>query len=128
MAKTRSELRQICMTILYQYELLKKDTELEDIINDNLEIDNDFVRDIVYGVVTHQDTIDTIANKYMKDWTIDRIEKLGEAILRMAIFEIKYTNTPPIVATNEAIELAKVYCDDSVKNMINAVLDKVIKE
>ncbi len=128
MAKTRSELRQICMTILYQYELLKKDTELEDIITDNLEIDNDFVRDIVYGVVTHQDTIDTIANKYMKDWTIDRIEKLGASILRMAIFEIKYTDTPPIVATNEAIELAKVYCDDSVKNMINAVLDKVIKE
>ncbi len=129
MAKTRSELRNICMTILYQYDLFKKDqVDINDIIKDNLEIDNDFVRDIVYGVITHQNEIDSIANKYMKDWTIDRIEKLGSAILRMAIFEIKYTDTPPIVVINEALELAKVYCDDSLKNIINAVLDKIIKE
>lgn len=129
MAKTRSELRLKCMTILYQYDLFKKDhVDIDELIKDNLEIDNDFVRDIVYGVVTHQDTIDEIANKYMIDWTIERLEKTGASILRMAIFEIKYTDTPPIVVINEALELAKVYCDDNVKKIINAVLDKVIKE
>ncbi len=128
MTKTRSELRRICMTILYQYDLFKKNVLIDDLIKDNLEVDNDFVKDLVYGVVTHQNEIDEIANKYMKDWTIDRLEKLGSSILRMAIFEIKYTDTPDIVAINEAIELAKVYCDDSLKNIINAVLDKVIKE
>ncbi len=129
MAKTRSELRNICMTILYQYDLFKKDNiDIDELIKDNLEIDNDFVKDTVYGVITHQNDIDSIANKYMKDWTIDRIEKLGAAILRIAIFEIKYTDTPPIVVINEALELAKVYSDDSVRKIINAVLDKVIKE
>ncbi len=129
MTKTRSELRRICMTILYQYDLFKKDNiDINELIKDNLEVDNDFVKDLVYGVVTHQNEIDEIANKYMKDWTIDRLEKLGSSILRMAIFEIKYTDTPDIVAINEALELAKVYCDDSLKNIINAVLDKVIKE
>ena len=116
------------MTILYQYDLLKKTTTIDEIIQDNLEIDNDFVRDIVYGVVTHQKDIDELANKYMKDWTVARLEKVGAAILRMGIFEIKYTDTPPIVAINEALELAKVYCDESVRKIINAVLDKVIKE
>ncbi len=129
MSKTRSELRRICMTILYQYDLFKKDkVNIDDLIKDNLDIDNDFVRDIVYGVVTHQKAIDEYANKYMNDWTIDRIEKIGASILRMAIFEIKFTDTPPIVVINEALDLAKIYSDDNVRKIINAVLDKLIKE
>ncbi len=130
MAKTRSELREKCMIILYQWSLFKDKGKvvLDDIIKDNLEVDNDFVRDIVYGVITHIDEIDKLANTYMKDWDIERIDKTGAAILRMAIFEIKYTQTPEIVVINEAIVLAKKYSDDSLKGIINAVLDKIIKE
>ena len=127
MSKTRSELREKCMVILYQWDLLK-DNDIDKIIEDNLEIDNDFVRDIVYGVVTHKNEIDELANKYMNDWTIDRIEKTGASILRIAIFELKYTDTPEIVVINEAIELAKKYSDENIKNIINAVLDRIIKE
>ena len=115
------------MIILYQWDLLK-DNDIDKIIEDNLEIDNDFVRDIVYGVVTHKNEIDELANKYMNDWTIDRIEKTGASILRIAIFELKYTDTPEIVVINEAIELAKKYSDENIKNIINAILDKIIKE
>ena len=43
----------------------------------------------------------------------------------MGIYELLYTNTPDIVCINEAIELAKSYSDDKVKNMINGVLDKI---
>ena len=43
----------------------------------------------------------------------------------MGIFELLYTKTPPIVAINEAVELSKKYSDDSVRKMINGVLDKV---
>ena len=43
----------------------------------------------------------------------------------MGIYELIYTSTPEIVAINEAIELAKNYSDDSVRKMINGVLDKV---
>ena len=64
----------------------------------------------------------------MKDWSIERIDKTGAAILKMAIYELKYTDTPPIVVINEAIELAKKYSDDAVRKMINAALDKMIKE
>ena len=127
MGKTRSELREKCMIILYQYDLIKN-SDVDELIKDNLEIDNDFVRDVVYGVVTHKEEIDETANKFMKDWTIDRIDKTGKAILRVGLFELMYTDTPDIVVINEAVELAKKYSDDNVRKIINAVLDKYIRE
>lgn len=131
MGKTRSELREIVMTILYQIDIYnerKINYDIDKIIKDNIEIENEFVKDLVYGVITYKDELDVVANKYMKDWSIDRIDKSGQAILRMAIYELKYMDTPEIVVINEAIELAKKYSDESVKNIINAVLDKIIKE
>ena len=131
MALTRSELREKCMIILYQNDIINKNKNDEDIdliIKENLEIDNDFVKEVVYGVITHFNEIDNLCNKYMNDWTIDRIDKTGAAILRIAVYELKYTDTPNVVVINEAIELAKKYSDDSVRKMINAVLDKMIKE
>ena len=127
----RSEARKIIMTILYQiivYEKNKMIYEVEDVIKENLEIDNEFVKDIVYGVLTYQNDIDNIANKYMKSWTIDRLGNIDMAILRMGIYELLYTKTPSIVCINEAVELAKTYSDDEVAKMINAVLDKVYHE
>ena len=128
--KTRSELREKIMIILYQIDINRKqniDYSVEEIIRENLDIDNEFVRDIVYGVITYESDIIKEANKYMKEWSIERIDKTGAAILKMAIYELKYTDTPPIVVINEAIELAKKYSDDDVRKMINAVLDKMIK-
>lgn len=129
--KTRSELREKIMIILYQIDINRKQNinySVEEIIRENLDIDNEFVRDIVYGVITYESDIIKEANKYMKEWSIERIDKTGAAILKMAIYELKYTDTPPIVVINEAIELAKKYSDDDVRKMINAVLDKMIKE
>lgn len=128
---TRSELRKKIMTILYQinvYETNKVDFDVESIIQDVLEIDNEFVKDMVYGVITYKDKIDEYANKYLNKWTIDRLGNTDQAILRMAIYELIYTETPDIVVINEAVELAKLYSDDKVKNMINGVLDKIYHE
>jgi N utilization substance protein B len=131
MALKRSELREKCMIILYQYDIMlnaKIDVNIEEIIKDNLDIDNDYVTDIVNGVIEHKNELDTLANKYIKDWTIDRLDKTGAEILRIALYELKYTSTPEIVVINEAIELSKKYSDDSVRKIINAVLDKIIRE
>lgn len=127
----RSKLRETIMTIIYQITLYKKNNmeyNVDDVIKENLEIDNEFVKDIVYGVVTSFDELTDEANKYLKDWTIDRIDAIGAAILRMALYEIKYTDTPNVVVINEAVELAKKYSDEEVRKMINAVLDRVISE
>ena len=127
----RSEARKIIMTILYQiivYEKNKMLYDVEEVVKENLEIDNEFVKDVVYGVITYQNDIDSIANKYLNNWTIDRLGNTDIAILRMGIYELMYTNTPKIVCINEAIELAKNYSDDDVCKMINAVLDKIYHE
>lgn len=131
MMKKRSELREKIMIILYQIDINRSQNiefNVEEIINDNLDIDNEFVRDIVYGVITYESDIIETANNYMKDWDISRIDKTGAAILKMAIYELKYTDTPHIVVIDEAVELAKKYSDESVRKMINAILDKMIKE
>ena len=119
------------MTILYQinvYETNKVEFDVESVIKDVLEIDNEFVKDIVYGVITYRDTIDKLANKYLNKWTIDRLGNTDQAIIRMSIYELMYTDTPNIVVINEAVELAKLYSDDKVKNMINGILDKIYHE
>lgn len=130
MGKTRSELREKIMIILYQIDIYnerKIPYEIDEVIKDNIDIDNEFVKDIVYGVVTYHSILDDLANSLMKDWTIDRIDKSGAAILRMALYELKYTDTPEVVVINEAIELSKKYSDEPVRKIINAVLDKYIK-
>ena len=124
----RSELRKKAMTILYQinvYKSNKMEYDINNIIKEVMEIENEFVKDLVYGVVTYQNDIDFLANKYLDNWTIDRLGNTDKAILEIGIYELIYTDTPDIVCINEAIELAKLYSDDSVKNMINGVLDKV---
>ena len=128
---TRSELRKKIMTILYQinvYDNNKIEYDINDVIKGILEIDNDFVKDAVYGVITNQTDIDNMINKYMNNWTIDRLGYTDQAILRLATYELNFTNTPPIVVINEAVELAKDYSDDEVKKMINGVLDKIYHE
>ena len=127
---TRSELREKIMTILYQinvYSSNKIEYEVDSIIKQVNPIDNEFVKDVVYGVITKKEELDKIANKYLNKWTIDRLGNTDQSIIRMAIYELLYTSTPEIVVINEAIELAKSFSDDDVKNMINGVLDKVYK-
>ena len=128
MQKNRSELRKLCMTILYQIEVYNKNHinyDTDEVINEVSEIDNEFIKEIVYGVITYAGEIDKVANKYLDGWTIDRLGNTDKAIIRMGIFELLYTDTPEIVSINEAVELAKVYSDDNVRKMINACLDKV---
>ena len=129
--KLRSELRKLAMSCLYQIDILEENHvsyNSDEIMSNNMEVVDDFVKDIVYGVQTSKKEIDEIANKYLKDWNIKRLDKAGAAILRMAIFEMKDMDTPPVVVINEAIELAKIYTDDELVKMINAVLDKYMKD
>lgn len=124
----RSSLRIKIMTILYQisvYEKNKMKYNVEDIIKEVVEIDNEFVKEVVYGVITYKNDIDALANKYLNNWTIDRLGHTDGAILRMGIYELMYTDTPDIVCINEAVELAKNYSDDDVRKMINGTLDKI---
>ena len=128
MKLTRTEAREKIMIILYQIDFYVKEKiayELEDVFKENLEIDNEYVRNIVNGVLDKQEEIDSTITKYLENWDLDRLGKTDKAILRLATYEMMHYDTPVIVVINEAIELAKKYSDDKVVKLINAVLDKI---
>ena len=126
----RSEAREKAMTILYQININKENNipyEIKDIIKDNNGEDL-FITNLVNGVEKESEKLTEIANQYLKDWTIKRLDKLGSIILKMAFYEIIYMDTPNIVAIDEAINLTKKYCDMQLSKMINATLDSYLKE
>ena len=127
----RSELRKVIMTVLYQisiYESNKINYNVDSVIKESLEIENDFVNSIVYGVIENKSSIDELANKYLKDWSIDRLGKTDQAILRIGIYEILYTDTPDIVCINEAVELAKTFGTEDSSRFINGILGSLVKK
>ena len=127
----RNEARRIIMIILYQAFMYDKNNisyDIDELIKDNLEIDNDFVKDMVHGVIEKKKKQKKKANDNLNDWKLSRLGFTDQAILLLGLYELLYTDTPDVVAINEAVELAKKYSDDKVKNMINGVLDKVYHE
>lgn len=128
MKLNRTEAREKIMVILYQIDFYVKEGmsyDIEEVIKENLEIDNKFVRDVVYGVIKNIENIDKIITKYLDNWDLDRLGKTDKAILRLGTYEMLYYDTPKVVVINEAVELAKKYSDDKIVKLINAVLDKI---
>ena len=125
--KKRSELREIIMKVIYQ-TLLLEEYDLEGLIKEQIEIENEFVNDTCKGILDHKDEIYKLANKYLVDWTMDRLNKVDQAIICLGIYELMYTDTPSVVCINEAIELSKKYSDEAITKMINGVLDKIYHE
>ncbi|HHX93635.1 MAG TPA: transcription antitermination factor NusB [Tenericutes bacterium] len=127
---SRSKIRELAMIALYQIELYEKANlsyDLESILLSLTKTKDDYLVNIVLGVLENKEKLDTLINKHLKDWTLDRLGKTDEVILRISCFELKTTDTPPKVVINEAIELAKKYSDPKVVSMINGVLDKIYK-
>jgi len=128
MALSRHELRYKVMTILYQVNLYDNNNieyNIDDIINNQLEEKSKFVNNLVKGILEKKTELDNLANKYLENWEMNRLGFTDQAIVRIAIYELLYTDTPNVTCIDEAIELAKEYSDDKVCKMINGVLDKI---
>ncbi len=129
--KNRSELREIMMKVLYQVFILEESSiefQVDSLIKEQLEVDNDFVNSVVYGVLEHRKEIFEKADQYLNSWPMKRLNKVDQAIICIGIYELLYTKTPDVVAINEAVELSKNYSDEKVTKMINAVLDGIYHE
>ena len=129
--KNRSELREVIMKVLYQVFLFqesKLEYNLDDLIHEQLEVENTFVDDCVHGVLDNQEDLRKMANDSLQGWSLDRLNKVDQAILLLGIYELIHTDTPSVVCINEAIELSKKYSDEAVTKMINGVLDTIYHE
>ena len=97
--------------------------ELED------AIDRNYMATICENVKENKEQIDELINKYAKNWSVSRMPKVDLSILRLAICELIFIDEiPNKVSINEAIELAKLYCDDKSPKFINGILGSVSNE
>ena len=89
------------------------------------EKEADFMDALVAGVQEHVSELDALIEQYAANWRIDRIEKVTLAILRLAIYELKYEDLPGGVAINEALELARTYASPQSVAFVNGILGSV---
>lgn len=129
--------RSIAMQTLFEWDFRgKPGAALPAILEQNiaefgmgLEDEKGFVNTLVNGVADNLAEIDTLVAKYAPNWPIEQITAVDRNILRLGIFELKFSpNVPPKVAINEAIELAKSYGGPSSGKFVNGVLGSMYKE
>ena len=130
----RSAMRELAFKMIYGMEIQKEfnKEQLELYIEDNEITDNkaiEYLNSIFDGIVENNEVIlNMISENLKKEWSIDRISKVNLAILKIAIYEIKYMELPFKVAINEAVELAKKYGDDSAPVFVNGVLASIVNK
>ncbi len=91
--------------------------------------DRAYITDKVMDILAHKEAIDSTISEISEGWKLQRIGKEELAILRLGVYEVVYDETiPEKVAINEAVELAKKYCDVSASKFINALLAKLVKK
>ena len=85
-----------------------------------------FCDELVPGVLTSQDAIDTLIRDHAEHYELHRISAVDRNILRLAIYEMLHCpEVPPVVSINEAIEIAKKYSTDESGRFVNGVLDRI---
>lgn len=130
----RSAAREQAFKLLYSLEIQRESLQEQiELYFENEEISDEktkeYISDIVNGIESNSSEIEQkISENLKKDWKLDRISKINLVLLKLAIYEILYTETPYKVVINEVVELAKKYGDDTSPNFINGILASIVKE
>lgn len=86
-----------------------------------------FAEERVAGVLSSIKEIDEILVPLLDNWDLYRLGTVERAVLRMGVWEMKYTDVPKPVVINEAIDLANWFSTPKSRMIINGVLDKFAK-
>lgn len=120
---SRREARENILKILFQRNF--RDVKTEEIAK---WLQDDYIKGVLEGIEENQEEIDRIIERKAKGWRLERLASVDRNILRLGIYEIIYTDLPPEIAINEAIELCKKYSTEHSHIFINGILDSVWKE
>lgn len=123
----RHQLRELAMTCLYQSFLLKRD--IKSVVFENMKEKNQ-VDPFLYAITIDACEninyyIDKINSVLKEDWQFDRLGYVEQAILIMAASELTFETAQKPIVIDEAVTLAKKYCDDETYKLINGVLDRL---
>lgn len=105
-------------------DLYNKDTSLDEITLSDADIEavSSKCKEIHENVSDIDKTLDAVLDK----WSLNRIGKVELALLRVAVYEIKYEKTDAPIVINEVVEIAKVYGGEKSGKFINGVLAKLV--
>ena len=127
--------RTICLQSLYEWDFNNRAEDLVALLEKNLAEfapdfdDEGFTSELISGTAKNVDEIDQLITKYAPEWPIEQITVVDRNVLRIGIFELKFSpEIPPKVAINEAIELAKAFGGESSGKFVNGVLGTIYKE
>jgi len=130
----RHKQREYTFRIIFSLDQNKTETPMEDLdlqmdsVGLEKEEDIELIRTKVINVYGELESIDTLIADASDKWSIDRIAKIELAILRVAIYDMKFDEVPVQVAINEAIELSKKYGEDQSSKFVNGVLGQIAKK
>jgi N utilization substance protein B len=130
---SRRKAREVAFKVLFQIDQVEADPHkafrytVHDI--QLAEKDRDFSWDLVEGCLNHLEEIDEKISRFAKDWALDRMSAVDKNVMRIASFEILYTeDSQSVVAIDEAIEIVKRYGEENSGSFVNAILDKILGE
>ena len=83
--------------------------------------------ELISELVSSLETIDASIRINAPEWPIEQINRVDLSVLRLAIFELEFSKTPPKVVIDEAVELGKEYGSIASAKFINGVLGSYIK-
>ncbi len=129
----RHELREQVFCTLFQKEFYKDDYEEQvDIYlegKDFKEADLEFIKGRIQGILEHLEEIDAAIGANSQKWSIAHMGRAELAILRLAVYEMKYDDMVPVkVAVNEAVELSKEYANEGGSAFVNGILGSIADE
>lgn len=87
----------------------------------------DFSLSLVLGVLRNRDELDQLIAAKADNWSVARMAATDRNVLRLGAYELRYTDTPPRVAVDEAVELAKRFGSANSSQFVNGILDKLIE-
>ena len=129
----RREIREQIFKMLFQTEFYSEE-ELEEQIQISMEELNEtdqekraYIEQKLHEICRLKEEIDASVNEKTTGWKTDRMAKVDLALIRLAVYEIRYeAEIPTGVAINEAVELAKIYGSDGAPSFVNGVLAKLV--
>ena len=130
---SRRKAREFAFKVLFQVDQVNADPHqaFQYLLQENTlaEKDQSFSWDLIMGSLAYLEKIDKEIGTYAKDWSINRMSAVDRNIIRVAGYEIMfYEHSQPVVAIDEALEIAKKYGDDTSAAFVNAILDKMLGE
>jgi N utilization substance protein B len=118
----RSDQRREAVFASYQRDVTGR--PLDELISGSRSL----TRELAEGVESHREDLDEEIAAHVKGWAVERLAPLDLNVMRVALYEIEFTDVPHEVAIDEAVEIAKEYCGADAPGFINGVLGAIVRE